>query len=94
MLVVRSTPYVCPCAFSGRCRGIAGPAVPSSDALCEARSDPRSHVVARSGDMVHVEIAMDAMPQEVVHVVEGNLRQVIGVQSVTQLRPSALQRIA
>ena len=48
----------------------------------------------RSGDMVHVEIAMDAMPQEVVHVVEGNLRQVIGVQSVTQLRPSALQRIA
>jgi hypothetical protein len=48
----------------------------------------------RSGDMVHVEIAMDAMPQDVVHVVEGNLRQVIGVQSVTQLRPSALQRIA
>ncbi len=48
----------------------------------------------RSGDMVHVEIAMDAMPQEVVHVVEGNLRQVIGVQSVTQLRPSAVQRIA
>jgi len=48
----------------------------------------------RSGDMVHVEIAMDAMPQEVVHVVEGNLRQVIGVQSVTQVRPSALQRVA
>lgn len=48
----------------------------------------------RSGDRVHVEIAMDAMPQEVVHVVEGNLRQVIGVQSVTQLRPSAVQRVA
>jgi hypothetical protein len=36
----------------------------------------------RAGDTVHVEIAMEAMPTEYVHVVEGNLRQVVGVRSV------------
>jgi hypothetical protein len=38
----------------------------------------------RAGDMVRVEIGMDAMPGEMVHLVEGNLRQVVGVRSVTR----------
>jgi hypothetical protein len=40
----------------------------------------------RSRDMIHVEIALEAMPNEAVHLVEGNLRQVIGVRQVTQVR--------
>jgi hypothetical protein len=31
-----------------------------------------------------VEIAMEAMPAEVVHLVEGNLGQVVGVRGVTR----------
>jgi hypothetical protein len=48
----------------------------------------------RSGDTVHVEIAVHAMPIEVVHLVEGNLRQVIGVRSLTQMRPEAIRQAA
>ena len=48
----------------------------------------------RAGDTLHVEIAMTAMPGEVVHLVEGNLRQVVGVRSVTQLRTEALRQAA
>jgi acetolactate synthase regulatory subunit len=48
----------------------------------------------RAGDTMHVEIAMAEMPGEVVHLVEGNLRQVVGVRSVTQLRPEALRQAA
>jgi hypothetical protein len=33
---------------------------------------------------VRVEIGMHAMPAEVVHLVEGNLRQVVGVLSLTR----------
>jgi hypothetical protein len=40
----------------------------------------------RSGATVHVEIAVQAMPGEIVHLVEGNLRQVVGVRGLTQLR--------
>jgi hypothetical protein len=43
----------------------------------------------RSGDLVHVEIAMEAMPDEDVHLVEGNLRQVVGVRQVIQVRSEA-----
>jgi hypothetical protein len=43
---------------------------------------------------MHVEIAMDAMPEEVVHLVEGNLRQVVGVQCVTQVRRAGLRQAA
>jgi hypothetical protein len=35
----------------------------------------------RSGDGVRVEIAMDAMPEGEVHLVEGNLRQIVGVRN-------------
>ena len=48
----------------------------------------------RNGDTVHVEIAMQAMPADVVHLVEGNLRQVVGVHGVTQLRPNAMRQAA
>lgn len=48
----------------------------------------------RSGDTMHVELAMDAMPAEVVHLVEGNLRQVVGVRIVTQVRANKLRQVA
>ena len=48
----------------------------------------------RSGDTLHVEIALTQMPREVVHLVAGNLRQVVGVRSLTQLRPAAIRQAA
>ena len=39
---------------------------------------------ARSGDDMRVQIGMDAMPAEMVHLVEGNLRQVAGVRQVAR----------
>src|ERR1700712_5202040 len=47
----------------------------------------------RSGKIIHVEIAMEAMPAEMVHLVEGNLRQVVGVRSVTRISRAYLQRL-
>jgi hypothetical protein len=44
----------------------------------------------RAGETLHVEIAMAEMPGEVVHLVEGNLRQVVGVRSLTQVRPNSV----
>lgn len=48
----------------------------------------------RSGGTMHVEIAMTAMPREVVHLIEGNLRQVVGVRTVVQVRHEPMQRAA
>jgi len=48
----------------------------------------------RNGGTMHVEIAVDAVPAEMVHLVEGNLRQVVGVQRVSQLRSAELRRVA
>ena len=48
----------------------------------------------RSGETLHVEIAMEAMPAEMLHLVEGNLRQVVGVRNVTQLRRDSLRHAA
>jgi hypothetical protein len=48
----------------------------------------------RSGDTLHVEIAMEAMPAEVVHVVEGNLRQVVGVRTVSRVMRPCLRQVA
>jgi hypothetical protein len=50
-----------------------------------ARRDlvPDGFTAERRGDGVRIDIAMDRMPAEMVHLVEGNLRQVIGVVSVT-----------
>ncbi len=48
----------------------------------------------RSGDITHVEIAMEAMPAEVVHLVEGNLRQVVGVRNVARVMRPCLREVA
>jgi hypothetical protein len=48
----------------------------------------------RSGDVMHVEIAVEAMPDEDVHLVEGNLRQIVGVQQVLQVRHEVRQAAA
>ena len=50
-----------------------------------ARRDlaPDSFTAERRGDAMRAEIAMERMPAEMVHLVEGNLRQVVGVVSVT-----------
>lgn len=49
-----------------------------------ARRDltPDSFTCTRTADYLRVEIAMTAMPAEMVHLVEGNLRQTVGVTSV------------
>jgi hypothetical protein len=38
----------------------------------------------RSGDDLRIELGMHEMPAEMVHLIEGNLRQVVGVRSVTR----------
>ena len=43
----------------------------------------------RTGDVVHLEVAMDAMPVADIHLIEGNLRQIVGVHQVVQIRPEA-----
>jgi len=48
----------------------------------------------RSGETIHVEIAMDAMPAEMVHLVEGNLRQVVGVRTVNRMVRPCLRQVA
>jgi hypothetical protein len=48
----------------------------------------------RSGDTLHVEIAMEAIPYDALHLVDGNLRQVVGVRSVAQVRQAAVRQAA
>jgi hypothetical protein len=48
----------------------------------------------RAGETMHIEIAMEAMPCHEVHLVEGNLRQVVGVRSVVQIRPEVVRQAA
>ena len=48
----------------------------------------------RSGDVMHVEIAVEAMPDEEIHLVEGNLRQIVGVHQVLQVRHEVRQAAA
>ena len=48
----------------------------------------------RAGEIMHVEIAMADLPCAVVHLLEGNLRQIVGVRSVTQLKPEAARQAA
>ena len=51
-----------------------------------ARRDltPDSIEARRDGEEMVVEIAMGAMPAEMVHLVEGNLRQTVGVRSLAR----------
>ncbi len=48
----------------------------------------------RSGRIMHVEIAMEAMPASAVALVEGNLSQVVGVRSITRVRPDRQRNAA
>jgi hypothetical protein len=48
----------------------------------------------RAGATMHVEIAVEAMPGDAVHLIAGNLRQVVGVRSLVQVRPEAVRRAA
>jgi hypothetical protein len=47
--------------------------------------DPDAMDSRRRGERVHVTFAFDEMPAEMVHLVEGNFRQVVGVVRVTVL---------
>jgi hypothetical protein len=47
---------------------------------------PDRVVSHREGDELRVELAMDAMPAEMVHLVAANLGQVVGVLSLQTLR--------
>ena len=47
--------------------------------------------VRRNGASLLVEIGMEAMPSEMLHIVEGNLRQIVGVRRVTVTLCSAWQ---
>ena len=51
-----------------------------------ARRDlmPDSFDAIRDGEEMRIEIAMADMPAEMVHLVEGNLRQVVGIRSLTR----------
>lgn len=48
----------------------------------------------RGQDVMHVEIAMEAMPAEMVHLVEGNMRQVVGVQRLSRVDATELRQAA
>jgi len=48
----------------------------------------------RTPETLHVEIAMAAMPSDYVHLVEGNLRAVVGVRSVQRLVRPSLSQVA
>ncbi len=51
-----------------------------------ARRDlvPSTFEATHAGAQLRVEIAMQAMPAEMVHLVEGNMRQVVGVTSLVR----------
>lgn len=48
----------------------------------------------RNGAVMHVEIALEAMPEEMVHLVEGNLRQVVGIHRLSLSRAAELRQVA
>ncbi len=48
----------------------------------------------RAVSVVHVEVAVDAVPAREVHLIEGNLRQVVGVRSVILLRRADMRTAA
>lgn len=48
----------------------------------------------RSGGTMHVEIALNAMPAHELHLVEGNLRQVVGLHRLSRQEDLSLSRAA
>jgi hypothetical protein len=55
---------------------------------------PDHMLACREGEMLRVELGMAAMPAEMVHLVAGNLGQVVGVTRVTETRREALREAA
>lgn len=45
---------------------------------------PDRFEVVRNGEQLRIEIAMQSIAADIVHLVEGNLRQVVGVHSVVR----------
>ena len=76
------------------CRGLARAAAAAAATVRRRDLTPDRMWSHRNGAVMHVEIAMEAMPAEMVHLVEGNLRQVVGVQQVSLLRPAVELRRA
>jgi hypothetical protein len=48
----------------------------------------------RQGELMRVEIGMDSMPSEMLHLVEGNLRQVVGMRQVAVVLRAVVRRVA
>ena len=48
----------------------------------------------RNGEIMHVEIALTAMPESEIGLVEGNLRQVVGIHLVTRVVAASFARAA
>ena len=48
----------------------------------------------REGLSMLIEIGMDAMPSEMLHLVEGNLRQIVGVQRLSVVLCAVQQQAA
>ena len=48
----------------------------------------------RVGDRIEATLGLDAMPSEMVHLVEGNLRQIVGVRRVEVVLRAAVRAAA
>ena len=48
----------------------------------------------RIGDAIQASVGLDAMPEEMIHLVEGNLRQIVGVRRVEVVLRGAVRRAA
>ena len=48
----------------------------------------------RHGDTIEATLAMDAMPAEMVHLVEGNLRQIVGLRRLTVVLRASVRAAA
>ncbi|HJS88027.1 MAG TPA: hypothetical protein VJ779_21455 [Acetobacteraceae bacterium] len=48
----------------------------------------------RGANAVHIEVALEAAPSAEVHLIEGNLQQVVGVRSVVVVRRADIRRVA
>ena len=44
--------------------------------------------------VTHVELALHAVPAEIVGLIEGNLRQVVGVHNVVRVQQAILRQVA
>jgi hypothetical protein len=48
----------------------------------------------RFGDVIEATLAMDAMPAEMLHLVEGNLRQIVGLRRLTVVLRASIRAAA